>query len=186
MPRARVLLAVPPDLRRLSGPTAYGRIKHVSLGTFDDRNHASASVKLWLSRQEPAAYSVQNLKLLAREIVKGDREAVDHLEVKWRETSYGIVQGIVEFGVEEIERLMRHHPEYHPEYRSMRMALAALRRSLALLPGNATGAAGHIGNAAAYISDAGLPSDVTGKSLAALGVAQSLLGMGIRPVVVAA
>jgi hypothetical protein len=102
--------------------------------------------------------------------------------VKWRETSYGIVQGIVEFGVEEIERLMRHHPEY----RSMRMALAALRRSLALLPGNATGAAGHIGNAAAYISDAGLPSDVTGKSLAALGVAQSLLGMGIRPVVVAA
>jgi hypothetical protein len=169
-------------LRCLSRPTANGGTKHVSLGTFDDRNHASASVKVWLSGQEPSAYSVRNLKRLAREIVEGDRDGVDHLEIKWRETSYGMVRGIVEFAAEEVERLIH----AHKDHRSLRMAVAALREALGLLPGNAATAVDRVSVAVEQVSLAGLPAEAVDRCLAALYAAESLLGMGARTVPVAA
>jgi hypothetical protein len=69
-------------------------------GTFDDRDDARMTVKQWLTRHEMDDYTVANMRELVR-VMTLQGEPVDDIRVEYRERSYGMLRGIVEFAGEQ-------------------------------------------------------------------------------------
>jgi hypothetical protein len=69
-------------------------------GTFDDRDDARMTVKQWLTGHELQDYTVANMRELARMMTR-QGEPVDDIRVEYRERSYGMLRGIVEFAEEQ-------------------------------------------------------------------------------------
>jgi hypothetical protein len=80
-------------------------------GNYDDRNDARVRVKGWLSNNEAAQYSPEEIRQLVIESIRADRDPVDPIADSWREGSYGALMGLMEFAEEEMERLSPGGPQ---------------------------------------------------------------------------
>ena len=138
-------------------------------GSFDDRDDARLHVKDWLRSHSPSDYTTQNLRRLARDMMKSDSDPVDHVHISWRERNYGIVKGLVEFASEELAH------GYDGSPAGLHHAHDELSKAGALLPNRLKAAIKHLRNALDVLSMHGA-SRATERASIAATLALTMIG----------
>ncbi len=148
-------------------------------GSFEDREDARLGVKQWLRSHAPSEYTAGNLRRLANDMMRTDREPLDHVRIALRERCYGIVKGLVEFAGEELAQ----GPEGAPL--SLGRAHEEIACAAALLPCRSENASRHLRTALelmkARCGDDAAPSSFKAIESASVAVALALSMLGDAP-----